>query len=53
MGKAPAKEAANREEAVQRMRDCLKIIKTELRPENIGLAIPTALLSEYTSLILR
>lgn len=50
---APAKEAANREEAVQRMRDCLKNNKTELRLKILGLTtIPACIPEQITTLIL-
>ncbi|EAM2381676.1 SPI-1 type III secretion system effector E3 ubiquitin transferase SlrP [Salmonella enterica subsp. enterica serovar Typhimurium] len=50
---APAKEAANREEAVQRMRDCLKNNKTELRLKILGLTtIPAYIPEQITTLIL-
>lgn len=50
---APAEEAANREEAVQRMRDCLKNNKTELRLKILGLTtIPACIPEQITTLIL-
>ncbi len=50
---APAEEAANREEAVQRMRDCLKNNKTELRLKILGLTtIPAYIPEQITTLIL-
>ncbi|HCM1924211.1 TPA: SPI-1 type III secretion system effector E3 ubiquitin transferase SlrP [Salmonella enterica subsp. salamae serovar 39:c:e,n,x] len=50
---APAEEAANREKAVQRMRDCLKNNKTELRLKILGLTtIPAYIPEQITTLIL-
>ncbi|EAA9526116.1 SPI-1 type III secretion system effector E3 ubiquitin transferase SlrP [Salmonella enterica] len=50
---APAKEAANREKAVQRMRDCLKNNKTELRLRMLGLTtIPAYIPEQITTLVL-
>ncbi|HAU3360302.1 TPA: SPI-1 type III secretion system effector E3 ubiquitin transferase SlrP [Salmonella enterica subsp. salamae] len=50
---APAEEAANREKAVQRMRDCLKNNKTELRLKILGLTtIPACIPEQITTLIL-
>lgn len=50
---APAEEAANREKAVQRMRDCLKNNKTELRLQILGLTtIPACIPEQITTLIL-
>ncbi len=49
----PAEEAANREKAVQRMRDCLKNNKTELRLQILGLTtIPACIPEQITTLIL-
>ncbi|MDI8800060.1 hypothetical protein MJM59_33660, partial [Salmonella enterica subsp. enterica serovar Montevideo] len=43
-------EAANREEAVQRMRDCLKNNKTELRLKILGLTtIPACIPEQITN----
>ncbi|EBG5097759.1 SPI-1 type III secretion system effector E3 ubiquitin transferase SlrP [Salmonella enterica subsp. enterica] len=50
---APAEEAANREKAVQRMRDCLKSNKTDLRLRMLGLTtIPAYIPEQITTLIL-
>lgn len=50
---APPKEAQGREEAVQRMRDCLKNNKTELRLKILGLTtIPACIPEQITTLIL-
>lgn len=54
MGKRGASErGSNREEAVQRMRDCLKNNKTELRLKILGLTtIPAYIPEQITTLIL-
>ncbi|EBH9037521.1 TPA: SPI-1 type III secretion system effector E3 ubiquitin transferase SlrP [Salmonella enterica] len=50
---APAEEAANREKAVQMMRDCLKSNKTDLRLRMLGLTtIPAYIPEQITTLIL-